>query len=245
MIALYLQASLIAFTALENIIFDQIQTTQHVKKKLISIVIYTIVAPLFWLYLRLIMWTSNVERIGEDKAEQLYEKDQGHVYVFWHNQQFMMPLIRPDRNIRPLVSDSRDGDYMAWLAKSFGNTPIRGSSSRGGVQALKQMIRLLKDGAELAIATDGPRGPAFKVKPGVVQLAQSTGAPIVPVAYSATNKKRFSSWDQSFIPYPFGRLVIVYGDPIYLERSISLDDGVRIVQQGLDAVNTAAQNAAI
>ncbi len=189
------------------------------------------------------MWTSNVERVGENKVEELYEKHQSHTYVFWHNQQFMMPLIRPDRNIRPLVSDSRDGDYMAWLAKRFGNTPIRGSSSRGGIQALKQMIRLLKNGAEVAIATDGPRGPAFKVKPGVVQLGQSTGTPIVPVAYSATKKKRFSSWDQSFIPYPFGRLVIVYGDPIYLDRSLKLDDGVDLVQQGLDVVNATANSA--
>ncbi len=190
----------------------------------------------------MIMWFSRVTVIGEEQTDQLCNQGQGHTFVFWHNQQFILPQLRKQRNIHPLVSDSRDGDYMAWLARRFGKTPIRGSSSKKGVQALKKMIRLLKNGAELAIATDGPRGPAFEVKPGAVQLAQMTGSPIVPVAYSATKKKQFKSWDQSFIPYLFGQLVIVYGEPVYVDRALSLDDGIALVKSALDAANQTAQN---
>ncbi len=131
---------------------------------------------------------------------------------------------------------------MAWFARRFGKTPIRGSSSRKGAAALKQMIRLLKGGAELAIATDGPRGPAFEVKPGAVQLAQTTGAPIVALAYAASKRKRFSSWDQSFIPYLFGELAIVYSEPLYLDRSISLDEGIALAKASLDKVNARAED---
>lgn len=187
------------------------------------------------------MWFSKVTVIGEEHADNLCQQGKGHTFVFWHNQQFILPQLRSQRNIHALVSDSRDGDYMAWLAKRFGKTPIRGSSSRKGVRALKQMIRLLKGGAELAIATDGPRGPAFEVKPGAVQLAASTGTAIIPVAYYASKRKEFSSWDQSFIPYLFGHLGIVYGDPVFLERSINIDKGTEIVKKALDTANEKAK----
>ncbi len=215
------------------------------KKKLLSIFIYCVIAPLFVIYLRLVMWFSKVTVVGEEHADALCEQGQGHTFVFWHNQQFILPQLRRQRNIYAMVSDSRDGDYMAWFAKRFGKTPIRGSSSRKGVQALKQMIRLLKSGAELAIATDGPRGPAFEVKPGAVQLAQTTGAPIIAVAYSASKKKQFSSWDKSFIPYLFGHLAIVYHEPIYLDRSLSVEDGVARIKQALNAANEQAQGLAV
>lgn len=216
-------------------------TLKELKRKLVSLLIYVIVGPLLVLYLRMVMWFSKITIDGEHHADALSDENKGHVFIFWHNQQFIMPQLRPGRNIRPLVSDSRDGDYMAWLSRRFGKTPIRGSSSRKGVQALKQMIRLVKDGAELGIATDGPRGPAFVVKPGVVQLAQSTGAPIIPIAYAASKKMEFSSWDESFTPHLFGHLVIVYGEPVYIDRSNNIEEGVALAQAGLDAVNEKAR----
>jgi len=212
-----------------------------VKKKLISILIFIFIAPLFWLYLKMIMWFSKITVIGEGHADELCQKGKGHTFVFWHNQQFILPQLRSQRNIHALVSDSRDGDYMAWLAKRFGKTPIRGSSSRKGVQALKKMIRLLKSGAELAIATDGPRGPAFEVKPGAVQLAASTGTAIIPVAYYASKRKEFSSWDESFIPFLFGHLGIVYGDPVFLDRSTDIEQGCKQVKEALDIANQKAR----
>ena len=189
----------------------------------------------------MVMWFSKVTTIGEEHADKLCDENIGHTFVFWHNQQFILPQLRKQRNIYPLVSDSRDGDYMAWLARRFGKTPIRGSSSKKGVQALKQMIRLLKGGAELAIATDGPRGPAFEVKPGAIQLAQMTGTPIIPLAYSATKVKKFSSWDQSFIPFLFGHLVIVYGEPVFVDRSLTIEQGTSLVKEALDKANAEAQ----
>lgn len=211
------------------------------KKKLISIFIYIFIAPFFLLYLKMLMRFSKVTTIGMEHVDKLCDDNIGHTFVFWHNQQFILPQLRKKRNIYALVSDSRDGDYMAWLVRRFGKIPIRGSSSKKGVQALKQMIRLLKGGAELAIATDGPRGPAFEVKPGAIQLAQMTGTPIVPVAYSATKVKKFSSWDQSFVPYFFGHLVIVYGEPLLVDRSLTIEQGTSLVKAMLDKTNAEAQ----
>ena len=187
------------------------------------------------------MWFSKITIIGEDLVEKLRDQNQAHTFVFWHNQQFILPQLGNGRDIRPLVSDSRDGDYMAWLARRFGKTPIRGSSSKKGVRALKQMIRLLKGGAELAIAVDGPRGPVFEVKPGAVQLAQMTGSAVIPVAYAASKKKQFSSWDKSFIPYLFGHLVVVYGEPLFIDRELSIDEGIALVKQALDHTNANAE----
>lgn len=188
----------------------------------------------------MIMWFSKIRVQGEEHPDALRAQSKGHVFVSWHNQQFILPQLRKGGDVHTLVSDSRDGDYMAWLVKSFGKIPIRGSSSKKGVRALKQMIRLLKSGEELAIATDGPRGPAFEVKPGVVQLAQLTGAPVIALAYDASKKKQFSSWDQSFIPLLFGELSIVFDEPLYIDKSLSLEQGLDLVKQRLDLVNQIA-----
>lgn len=210
------------------------------KKKLVGLLIYLVVAPLIWLYLRLIMWTSRITTVGEKNPDRFCDEGQGHIFVFWHNQQFILPQLRQNREIYSLISDSRDGDYLSFLVKFFGKIPVRGSSSKKGAQALKKLIRLLKHGAAIAVATDGPRGPAFEVKPGVVQMAQMTGVAIVPIAYAASKKKTFNSWDQSILPYPFGSLGIVYGEPVYLDRKLSMEEGLRRVKQALDQANQSA-----
>lgn len=212
-------------------------------KNFIHILMLGIVVPAIWLYLQLIRFCSKVIIIGEEKVEDLSSKQQSHLFVFWHNQQFILPLLRTNRAVYSLVSDSRDGDYMTALCKLFGKPAIRGSSSRNGMAAMKEMMRLLRAGKAVAVATDGPRGPAFKVKPGVVQMAQALQVPIIAVSFAASRKKVMNSWDSSWIIKPFGRIAIVYSEPQIIAPDCNVDDACLRLEQVLhDAASEAANH---
>jgi lysophospholipid acyltransferase (LPLAT)-like uncharacterized protein len=114
-----------------------------------------------------------------------------------------------------LVSKSKDGEIMTQVLKRQGHETVRGSTSRHGVQAMAKLIKALKaDIRPGVVVPDGPRGPRFRVQPGVITLAQKTGYPIVPISYSANKLKVFASWDRFILPYPFSKGRVIYGTPI-------------------------------
>ena len=189
----------------------------------------------------IIRFSSRFTIRGEAAVDQLSAQNQGHLFAFWHNRQFILPLLRKRHTIHCLISKSRDGDLMSALIRLFGNKAVRGSSSRDGMQAMKQSMRLLRAGSEVAIATDGPRGPAFQVKPGIVQMARALQVPIIPVSYDASKKKVFHSWDKSFLTLPFGKIVIVYGDPIFVPAEQHIDEACEAVRKGLVAAGERAK----
>ncbi len=136
-----------------------------------------------------------------------------HVLLFWHEA--LLPLLWHHRGeeITIIVSQGRDGTSLAQLAERLGFRMIRGSSSRGGVWALRQAIAELRDGRAVAFATDGPRGPRRQVKGGAFLAAQRTGVPILPLHGAAESAWRARSWDRLLIPVPFARVEIRYGPP--------------------------------
>ena len=142
----------------------------------------------------------------------------GRVLLCCFHQQFFA-AIRHFKNYQPLhpglmISRSRDGDIIAGVARRSGWHPVRGSSSRGGTEALRAMIDHLRKFRLGAHIVDGPRGPARIVKPGAIRLAAGAGAVIVPF-YVATNRGwYFNSWDRFFVPKPGARVILRYGDPI-------------------------------
>ena len=210
-------------------------------KNFIHILMLRIGVPAIWLYLQIIRFCSKIIIVGEEKVENLTTNKQAHLFVFWHNRQFILPLLRPDRVVYALISDSRDGDYMTALCKLFGKPAIRGSSSRNGMAAMNEMMRLLRAGQAVAVATDGPRGPAFKVKPGVVQMAQALQIPVIAVSFAASRKKVLNSWDSSWILKPFGRIAVVYSEPQIIAADCSVDDACLQLEQVLhDAESDAA-----
>jgi hypothetical protein len=113
-----------------------------------------------------------------------------------------------------LASRSNDGDVVSNFMGRFGLEAVRGSSSRGGAEALRLLARSLGEGRDAVVVPDGPRGPRETVKPGLVALARVSGAPIVPVALGASRSWRLRSWDEFSIPKPFARCVVRFGDPI-------------------------------
>lgn len=132
-----------------------------------------------------------------------------------------------------MISQHRDGEFIARAIKLFGFDSIRGSTTRGGLAALRSMVRFFETGANLAITPDGPQGPKEVVQMGVLELARLTSAPIVPVTYSVSRKKIFNSWDRFILPLPFCRLAYVWGEPIFVPRELSQEDleGKRVLLQ--------------
>jgi len=129
------------------------------------------------------------------------------LWAFWHNQILISPYFWerffPERRGAALASQSKDGEIIAAIIRCFGLRPIRGSSSRGGTRALVEMRRALAEGFDIAITPDGPRGPCYRVNPGVVKLAQSTGGLVLPLHIAYSRCWRLKSWDGFMIPKPF------------------------------------------
>lgn len=148
------------------------------------------------------------------------------IFAIWHNRLALALILyrryvaRRDRGRRlvALVSASRDGGLLTAFFELFGVQPVRGSSSRRGAQALREMVSWGERGHDLAITPDGPRGPCYKVQEGVISTAQFTGLSIVPVSYRLNWKIRLKSWDRFQIPLPFARCEITIGQALAVPR---------------------------
>ena len=193
-----------------------------------------------WAYLKFTRITSRVTVHGEEHADNAKRAGSGHIYAFWHNRQIILPIVRKDEHIHCLISSSRDGEYIARVAALFGKAAIRGSSTRGGFDAMKQMMRVLKDKGIVAITPDGPLGPPGEVKPGVIQMAQALNVPIVPITFDANRKKVFGSWDGFNLPYPFSRIAILFGEPFIVDPAEPVDAACAHLKSVLDELTDRA-----
>lgn len=128
---------------------------------------------------------------GTERIDQLYGEGKRVIIAFWHGQQLMMPLAYRGSKAHILISQHRDGELICGIVKRFGFGAVRGSTTRGGSMALRQLIRLGQSGADLVVTPDGPKGPRHIVQKGVVQLAQVTGMPIIPLTFACSKKKSF------------------------------------------------------
>jgi lysophospholipid acyltransferase (LPLAT)-like uncharacterized protein len=146
--------------------------------------------------------------------DPFHDSGKGRMYTFWHSH--LLPLAFFFRNTgkTAVISQSRDGARAAAVAARWGHTVIHGSSSRGGAPAVRACIRELRNGNNIVITPDGPRGPRETVKKGVAQIALIAGASVVPVSALPEKAWRLGSWDRFCIPKPFTRIVIRLGAPI-------------------------------
>ena len=163
-----------------------------------------------WL-LRLLGRTWRIDWVRIPRGEVLPPGGGRCIYAFWHARLLPLCFTHRDRDIVVLVSRHRDGELIARIVARLGFDPARGSSTRGGEEALREMLRLAGGGRLLAISPDGPRGPACVVKPGLAYLASRTGFPVIPVAAAAARGWRLKSWDRFLIPAPFTRLTVAHG----------------------------------
>ncbi len=130
----------------------------------------------------------RVRTKGADLVDELYGQGRRVIIAFWHGRQLMMPLAYRGSRAHVLISRHRDGELIHRIVRRFGLHSVRGSTTRGGAAALRQLIRLGRSGVDLAVTPDGPRGPRQVAQIGVIQLAKATGLPIVPLTFSCTKK---------------------------------------------------------
>jgi lysophospholipid acyltransferase (LPLAT)-like uncharacterized protein len=164
---------------------------------------------------RLLAVTLRLRVVDERHAQPFWERRAPVIYAIWHGRILMIPcLYGRSHTIHVMASRSRDGELVARFVRRFGFETVRGSTTRGGSEALRRLARLLRRGLEVAVIPDGPLGPGEVVQPGIIALARLSGAPIVPVAFSAYPAWRLRSWDAFLIPKPFGRGVVCFGPPL-------------------------------
>jgi len=154
------------------------------------------------------------------------ETKEAVIFAIWHNRLALSLVLyqryvqrrQPSRRLAALVSASRDGALLARILELFGVEPVRGSTSRRGPQALRELTSWGERGYDLAITPDGPRGPCYVVQDGVMALAQLTGLPIVPVSYHLSWRLNPRTWDRFQVPLPFARCEINIGEAVRLPR---------------------------
>lgn len=171
------------------------------------------------LLIDLIFRTSKIESAGMDRRLKQVLETGGGIGAIWHSRILAFSYLYKGTNLAILVSRSDDGEIIARILGSQGFDPVRGSTSRGGVRALATLIRRLRRNQPAVIVPDGPRGPRYRVQPGVITLAKKARVPIFPMTYSAANGKIFGSWDRFLLPRPFTRCRVIYGEPIYVPEN--------------------------
>jgi lysophospholipid acyltransferase (LPLAT)-like uncharacterized protein len=182
---------------------------------LASHVLYTIIIVL--------RHTMRVFSVGDRTLHSFAEREEVYIGMSWHGRMLMLPFIYPGKRLNILISTHRDGEIIANVMKRFGYELVRGSSSKGGAVALRELINLLKQGSDIGITPDGPKGPPEIVKGGVAQIARLSGKAVIPFAFSSSMMLRFRSWDRFLLPLPFSRLVFVIGDPLYYEKDEDIE----------------------
>ena len=168
------------------------------------------------------LWARTLRLQVEDPENVVsLVRDRPVIFAIWHNRLLMLPRVFdpcfPSRQSLGLISASRDGDLVATLIERSGYGTVRGSSSRKGVIALRQLVDSLAAGMNVLITPDGPRGPVYETSQGIVFLAQKTGAPVVPIHMEYSSCWRLKSWDRFIVPHPFARLRAIFGAPLQIE----------------------------
>lgn len=177
------------------------------KNKLIGLLLFVIYSAL-----RL---TWRVRVYESEGLKQLMRENRPMVLAHWHgNIPGVLFLLKPMR-AAPIISTSKDGDFVTMMAEMFGSKVARGSSTRGGASALKAILRLAKEGWRPAIAIDGPKGPRHQAKAGIFEISRIIQGPIIPLAAVSDREFVFHrAWDKTALPKPFARVQIVWAEPL-------------------------------
>lgn len=192
-------------------------------------------------YLRLVAATSRVRSLGEAEARWVQSSGQGALWASWHNR-LLGPLLRHrGEGAGVVISQSRDGELITRVVEGFGFVGLRGSSSRGGLRALREVLRHLEAGRHVVFTPDGPRGPRYTVRPGIAYAARRSGCPVVPVGVAMTRKAVFRSWDRFQVPLPFGTVLLVYGAPLRFGPDEPEEQVAEAIRAALAEVNDRAE----
>jgi lysophospholipid acyltransferase (LPLAT)-like uncharacterized protein len=174
---------------------------------------------------RLLLATLRLRLLYPERLQRARAEGKPVLYAFWHGRQLGLFRANPEEKLSVMASLSRDGALQARVCRRFGLDVVRGSSSRGGLAALRGLAERWRAGMSIGLAVDGPRGPAEVAKPGILALASRLEAPLVPISigYSRCIVLR-RAWDRFRIPAPFARAVAIFGEPLRVPRATRGED---------------------
>ncbi len=198
---------------------------------------------LAWLIPRLIFCLHHALRLSirwEFVGERYHADMPPFLLSFWHSRILMMPYAVHGWSGPMLISEHRDGAFIADAVALMGIESSRGSSTRGGARAFLQMIRLARKGHTLGVTPDGPKGPAEVVQMGTVKLSMKSGLPIRAISYATKRHWRAHSWDRFYIPKPLTRGVFVIGEPVY--PTDDEQETLALFQKEMDRVQNVAEH---
>jgi len=193
-------------------------------KRLVNGLISAIVPLLAYWVIRLLSWNIRIERINGQVQDDYLRKGKPFIIAFWHGRLLMIPNAYRGKRAAALISLHQDGELISRTMEYFGFRSIRGSTTRGGFSAMREMLKASEEGYVIGITPDGPKGPRYRVQTGIIELAKRTGMAIIPVTFNASRKKIFRSWDRFLLPYPFSQGIFIWGEPLHVPRQ--MDDNV-------------------
>ena len=194
----------------------------------------------YWL-IGLTARTIRFESEGDEHYENILKQGQKPIWVLWHDRLFLSTYYLRKRKIVAMTSQSFDGEYIARLIQLQGNGAVRGSSTRGGVKGLAEMIRLAKQGIAMCFIVDGPKGPPHVAKDGAVLLAKKAEMPMLPLHIEVKHFSETNSWDKMQVPRPFTKGKVFLGEPIYVSAEADIETERQRLQAALDSLAEAGK----
>ena len=199
------------------------------KKILRTKLAYSVICWVGAKYIKFVSFTNSWSFINKKYVENLWKKNEAFILCFWHGRLLMMPLSwNKKKKINVLISTHSDGQLLSKTVKHFNIETITGSSSKGGSEAIRNIIKSLKSGISIGMTPDGPRGPRMKVNSAIIKIASLTGHKIVPLSYSVKKKFFLNSWDKFLVALPFGKGCFIWGKPIKVEKNISTNEDLKL-----------------
>lgn len=201
-----------------------------------------LIPPLAAAVMRLLFLTIRTETLGENNLRSLWQRDARAIIPFWHDQLLLMVFGYPGKHAKLLISQSQDGELLTRTMRYFSQDAVRGSSSRGGRAAFREMLEICKVDADIVLTPDGPKGPRHEIKDGVVQLAKLSKRGIVPLAFACSKGRRFASWDRFLLPYPFSRGVYSFGEALFYQAGESTEGFRARLERAMTSNQCAAES---
>lgn len=179
--------------------------------------LFSAASYIFYVIAHSIYRTCRVTVFGKEHEDQYLRENKPLLFVSWHQGLLYFVYHFRNRNGLIMVSQSKDGDLINRILRLFGFQSVRGSSSRGGKEAMYQMIEQVNQTqCSAGLVADAPKGPFGIAKTGIIRIAQQTGLPLIPVMCWANRKKLFNSWDRTLLPLPFSHIVFFYAPPLFI-----------------------------
>ncbi len=196
-------------------------------------------------FINVLCKTLRFEIINQNTVNDLVLLNDNFILTFWHGTMLIPWFLHRNKKIAALTSKSKDGEILARILKKWNYKVIRGSSSKGGDEALGLMVDYAKNKSSIAITPDGPKGPAHKMKAGAVVVSKKSGCPVILVGVGVEKKKKLKSWDKFEIPVPFSRVKVIYSDPVYVDENLSYDDTSKMIKESENMLNQLQNEAGV